>query len=93
MLTILYISYNFGHILLYYKYSLYIYIYIIIIIIIRKRPKSRHCGVSARQCQGKGEEGKISKEREEKKRVETQNVKHPTPTRATDALIGEEKQN
>ena len=39
--------------------------------------------------------GKERKEKRGKKRkgIEAQRVKHPTPPRATDALIGEEEQN
>ena len=55
------------------------------IIIIRQRSKSRHCRVAVWQRQGKGEE-------QIKKEVEAQKVEPPTPTRATDALIGDEKQ-
>ena len=43
--------------------------------------------------QGKREEGKTSGKSEEKKGIEAQSVKPPTPSQATDACTGDEKHN
>ena len=38
-------------------------------------------------------QGKTSEKSKEKKWIMVQRVKHPTPSQATDVLIGEEEQN
>ena len=48
------------------------------------RTHSHHCEVSPYQYQGKSEE---------RERGRAQGVKHPTASRAIDALIGDEEQN
>ena len=55
-------------------------------------PKSCHLEVGAHQCQRKREERKTSGKKEERKGIEAQRVKQPTPSRAIHALIGGEEQ-
>ena len=59
----------------------------------KELPKSRQFGVGPHECQGKKQEGKTSEKNEEKKGIEAQRAKNPTPSRATDELIGDEEQN
>ena len=61
-------------------YSSILFIYLFI----RQLPKSCHCRSSRIN----------SKEREKKRKlIEARRVKHPTPSRATDAFIGDEERN
>ena len=57
------------------------------------KPKSRHCGVSAHQRQGKREEGKTRRRAKKRKGVEAQRVKQFTSFQAIDEHIGDEEQN
>ena len=52
-----------------------------------------HRGVGAQQRQGKREEGKTIERVNERKGIEALRTKHPTTSRAIDALIEEEEQN
>ena len=51
------------------------------------RTYSSQCWVGMDQCKEKK-----SEKREEKERIKVHRVKHPTPSRATDALTGNEEQ-
>ena len=78
--------------MVYVCYIIYFIIHLFIIFI-RVLRNPRYCGIGAHQRQGNREEGKTSKEREKRKEIEAQRGKHPTSSRVTNALIGDEVQN